>query len=124
MYKRQVCSLVNKNVATGGGIDLAMRQISSSAIGPGPEGIRPTNPIADAPRLIAISASGSSTMQHTFTLGRIFIFHRRGAEDAEYRGDSYVFCSANLCVLCVSAVNVSPSPDPRAAVRSAQKRLN
>lgn len=63
-----VCSLVSKNVAIGGGTEAAIDLISSSPIGPGPDGIFPTNPIADAPEEIAIFASSSLEMQQILIL--------------------------------------------------------
>lgn len=49
--------LVSRNVATGGGVAAAIRLMRSSGIGPGPLGIRATRPMAEAPDLIAVSAS-------------------------------------------------------------------
>ena len=68
-----VCWLVNKNVAIGGGTARAIRNISLSDIGPGPDGISPTSPIADAPNEIASAASCSFAIQQIFTLGLITI---------------------------------------------------
>jgi hypothetical protein len=62
-------SLVKRNVATGGGMVLAICLIKSSAIGPGPLGILATRPIAEAPFSIAILASFSLLMQQIFILG-------------------------------------------------------
>src|SRR5687767_4343860 len=62
-----VCLLVSKNVATGGGTDRAIRSMSSSAISPGPEGIAPTSPIAEAPNETASAASCSLAIQQIFT---------------------------------------------------------
>lgn len=62
-----VCSQVSKNVAIGGGTDFAILKISSSEIGPGPEGIGPTSPIAAAPIATATDASSSSAIQQIFT---------------------------------------------------------
>jgi uncharacterized membrane protein len=60
------------NVATGGGIAAAISLIVSSGIGPGPLGIFATRPIAEAPKLIAISASFMFLMQQIFI--RVIIY--------------------------------------------------
>jgi hypothetical protein len=66
-----VCSLVSRNVAIGGGTVCAIRRMSSSDIGPGPDGIAPTSPIADAPKAIASAASCSFAIQQIFIRGWI-----------------------------------------------------
>ena len=48
-----------------------MEQISSSAIGPGPLGIRATSPMAEAPMEMAMFASSMEAMQHILTRGAI-----------------------------------------------------
>lgn len=50
-----------------GRTDRAIRSISSSAIGPGPDGILPTSPIAAAPNEIASAASRSLVIQQILT---------------------------------------------------------
>jgi len=69
MMPAAVCSDVKRNVAIGGGTLAAMRLISSSAIGPGPDGIAPTKPTAAAPAFIAMAASLSLEMQQIFIRG-------------------------------------------------------
>src|SRR3954467_8421650 len=54
MIASAVVSLVSKNVPIGGGTCRAMVKRSSSLITPGPLGISPTSPKADAPYLMAI----------------------------------------------------------------------
>jgi hypothetical protein len=51
---------------------MAICLISSSGIGPGPLGILPTNPIAEAPNWIAVFASSILLMQHILILGFIY----------------------------------------------------
>ena len=69
MISSAVCSLVRRNVAIDGGTEAAIALINSSAIGPGPDGILPTNPIADAPKEMACTASSWLEIQQIFILG-------------------------------------------------------
>ena len=55
----------------GGGMVAAISLISSSLIIPGPLGMAPTNPSADAPNPIACRASSWELIQQTFILGFI-----------------------------------------------------
>jgi hypothetical protein len=64
-------SLVKRNVPTGGGTVLTILKINSSSITPGPLGIFPTNPNADAPHSIAVFASSMLLIQQIFILGFI-----------------------------------------------------
>ncbi len=49
-----------------GGTILAIENIASSEMMPGPDGIRPTNPKAEAPYRMAIWASSRELMQQIF----------------------------------------------------------
>jgi len=64
-------SEVSRKLATGGGTEAAIRAISSSAIGPGPEGIFATSPTASAPAATASRASSTEAMQQIFTRVRM-----------------------------------------------------
>src|SRR5579863_264000 len=59
--------LVSRNDDTKGGICAAIWAIRSSPITPGPLGISETNPMADAPRSMAIRASAMLEIQQIFT---------------------------------------------------------
>src|SRR6185437_11319823 len=62
-------SLVNRNVATGGGTMAAISAMSLSLMTPGPLGILPTRPSAEAPTETASRASAIDMMQQILTLG-------------------------------------------------------
>ena len=51
----------------------AMVQISTSSMGPGPLGILPTSPIAEAPKAIAVLASSTEAMQQILTTGILVV---------------------------------------------------
>jgi hypothetical protein len=63
------CREVRRNVPIAGGTVAAIFAISSSEITPGPLGMLETKPSADAPHSMAISASSTLLMQHTFNRG-------------------------------------------------------
>jgi hypothetical protein len=62
-------SLVNKNVLIGGGTVRAIVRIKSSSITPGPLGILPTKPSADAPKATAMRASSMELIQQILMRG-------------------------------------------------------
>ena len=65
-----LCELTD-TMMNNGGTEAAIVLINSSSIGPGPLGIFPTNPIADAPKEIACAASSSLDIQQILILGFI-----------------------------------------------------
>jgi hypothetical protein len=62
-------------VPIGGGTAFEISRIKASLITPGPLGIAPTSPMADAPAPIAIRASFMLDMQQIFILG-IMLFSK------------------------------------------------
>lgn len=70
-----VVSLVNKKVETAGGILFTISLINLSSITPGPLGILPTKPNAEAPLFIANLASSKLLIQQIFTLVVVTIFN-------------------------------------------------
>jgi hypothetical protein len=65
------CSLVSKKVAIGGGTAAVIFTIMSSEMIPGPLGMAETNPNAEAPQMMAMSASAEDLMQQILILGRV-----------------------------------------------------
>jgi hypothetical protein len=65
------CSLVSKKVAIGGGTVAVIFTIIFSDMIPGPLGMAETNPNAEAPQLMAMSASAGDLMQQILILGRV-----------------------------------------------------
>gem|GEM_PF-6244972 len=78
MISRDFVSLVSRNVEIGGGTVWAIRLISSSSITPGPPGICPTRPNAEAPFSTATFASSILLIQQIFTLGLAILFQVLG----------------------------------------------
>lgn len=60
---------VRRKEVTGGGMVCAISRISASLITPGPLGMSPTKPKADAPYFTAVCASCTLLMQQILILG-------------------------------------------------------